>query len=484
MIPGAVDSPSQASGEHLSTSANRTRMPLAVTMGGFVLLWVIWYPPAIAIQDESAYLTQAQLFSTGRLVGDAAAQTAGMLKTERGWVSQYPPAQSVVLAPTQWFHWRAGFLAPLGFVLLATLFCAATLERNGLAGAWSLLLLLHPAVVLYSRTLMSEALAMLVVAVALWASEPDRPRSLVAGLALGVMPAVRTALLPIALVLGGLMALRRCRTGGVTAVAPLALGAGIPLVALATYNQVVFGDPLSLRVGWPRFMDWADAPERGLFYLLALNVLWPGMLVGICAAKHRRKLDVMLLTATGFVVCAAYSFVDRRYGMPADLVVGLRFFVPLLPVLTLGYVALLHQCWGQRIRSVGVPAAVAVLLVAANAAVVATHQEFLVDAAHRRDVASGVARNSGAVVAHVSAAELFNPAWGGPPVVVLDSVESLRQELAALACTPGGAVGVAQGASAVALAAAPSAVTPVDGLAVIHSDPSTCPDEGEQRPGR
>ena len=71
-------------------------------------------------------------------------------------------------------------------------------------------------------------------------------------------------------------------------------------------------------------------------------------------------MECLLLTATGFVVCAAYSFVDRRYGMPADLMVGLRFFVPLLPALTLGYVALLHQCWGQRIRSAGVPAAAAV----------------------------------------------------------------------------------------------------------------------------
>ena len=414
-------------------------------MGGFVLLWVIWYPPAIAVQDESAYLTQAQLFSTGRLVGDASAQTAAMLKTERGWVSQYPPAQSVVLAPTQWFHWRAGFLAPLGFVLLATLFCAATLERNGLAGAWSLLLLLHPAVVLYSRTLMSESLAMFVVAVALWASEPDRPRSVVAGLALGVMPAVRTALLPIALVLGGLMALRRCRTGGVTAVAPLALGTGIPLVALATYNQVVFGDPLSLRVWWPRFMDWADAPERGLFYLLALNVLWPGMLVGICAAKHRRKLDVMLLTATGFVVYSAYSFVDRRYGIPADLVVGLRFFVPLLPVLVLGYAGLLQQSWGQWIRSARVSVSGAAVLVAANVVVVAVHQGFLVDVAHRREAAIEVTREGGAVIAHVSAAELFNPAWGGPPVVVLGSVESLRRAVAGFACAPGGAVGLCTG---------------------------------------
>ena len=332
--------------------------------------------------------------------------------------------------------------------------------------------------------MMSEALALLVVAVALWASDPDRPRSLVAGLAIGVMPAVRTGLFPIALVLGGLMALRRCRTGGVTAVGPLALGAGIPLVALATYNQVVFGDPLSLRVGWPRFMDWADAPERGLFYLLALNVLWPGMLVGICAAKHRRKLDVTLLTATGFVVYAAYSFVDRRYGMPADLVVGLRFFVPLLPVLVLGYAALLQQSWGRRIRSARVSVSAAVILIAANVVVVAVHQGFLVDIAHRRDVATDVARNSGTIVAHVSAAELFNPAWGGPPVVVLGSVESLRRAVAGFACAPGGAVGFAQGASAVELAAAPSAVTPADGLSLIRSDPSTCPDDRMMAPAR
>lgn len=455
-------------------------MPLAIAMGGFVLLWVIWYPPSIAILDESAYLTQAQLYSTGKFVGDASAQTAAMRETGRGWVSRYPPAQSVVLAPTQWFHWRAGFLAPLGLALLATLFCAATLKRNGFPGAWSLLLLLHPAVVLYSRTLMSEALAMLVVAVALWASDPDRPRTAVAGVVLGIMPAVREALLPVALVLGGLTALRHWRSGGVKAVAPLALGAGIPLVALATYNHVVFDDPASLRVNWNLFTDWTGAPERGVFYFLALNLLWPGMLVGICAAEFRRKLDVMLLTAAGFVVYAAYGFVDRRHGMPADLVVGLRFFVPLLPALLLGYVALLHRYWGRGLRSVRLQVFAALVLVAANAAVAATHQGFLIDTALRREAAIESTREASVVIAHENAAELFNPAWGGPPVVVVRTVEELLHELAVFACTPGGAVGVAQGASAVDLAAAPSAATPTDGLAMIRSDPSTCSDTREE----
>lgn len=466
--------------EGISTGKERRALPLAFAMGGFLLLWVIWYPPSIAISDESAYLTQAQLYSAGILVGDASAQTTAMRETGRGWVSKYPPAQSLVLAPTQWFHWRTGFLVPLGLALLATVFCAATLERSGLPGAWSLLLLLHPAVVLYSRTLMSETLALLMVAVAFWASDPDRPRSAVAGVVLGIMPAVREALLPIAFVLGGLMALRRWRTGGVKAIAPLALGAGIPLVALATYNHIVFGDSMSLRVDWDLFTYWAGVLDRGSFYFLALNLLWPGMLVGICAAEYRRKLDVILMTAAGLVVYVAYSHVDRRYGMPADLVVGLRFFVPLLPVLVLGYVALLHRCWSRGLRSVRVQVFAALVLVAANAAVAATHQGFLGATARRRETAIESTREAGVVIAHRDAAELFNPAWGGRPVAVVRSVEELLQELAVLACTPGGTVGVAQGASAVALAAAPSAVTPTDGLAVIRSDPSTCPDTREE----
>ena len=108
----------------------------------------------------------------------------------------------------------------------------------------------------------------------------------------------------------------------------------------------------------------------------------------------------------------------------------------------------------------------AAVLVAANVVVVAVHQGFLVGVAHRREAAIEVTREGGAVIAHVSAAELFNPVWGGPPVVVLGSVESLRRAVADFACAPGGAVGFAQGASAVELAAAPSAVTTADGLSL------------------
>ena len=467
----------------LDSAADRhARLPLAVALASLALLWALWYPPAISIMDESAYLTQAQLFAAGRVAGGASARTVMMFETPRGWVSKYPPAQSLVLAPAQRLHWRVGFLVPLACVLLSALFCAATLERNGIAGGWALLLPLHPAVVLYSRTMMSEALALLVVAVALWASDPERPRSFLAGLAIGAMPAVRTALLPVAAVLGVLTALRRFRSGGAAAVGPLAFGAALPLVALAAYNQAVFDDPLSLRVALPGAMDWSTAHERGLFYLLALNVLWPGMLVGACAAQHRRRPDVMLLTAACFVVYSGYWFVDRRYGLPADLVIGLRFFVPLLPVLVLGYAALLHRLWDRRGRSMRAPAAAAVLLVAADAAVVAVHQEFLAATARRREAAVEAARGGDAVFAHWSAAELFNPAWGAPPVVLSGSVGRLRRAVAAAACEPAGAVGLAQGAWAVELAADPAAVTPTEGLTLIRSDPAACPDRA-RRPG-
>ena len=458
----------------------RSRLPLAAAMAGLVLLWVLWYPPAISISDESAYLTQAQLFAAGKVTDDATVRTVGMIETPRGWVSWRPPGWSLVLAPAQWIHWRAGFLVPLACVLLAALFCAAALERNGIAGAWALLLPLHPAVVLYSRTMMSEALALLVVAVAVWASDPDRPRSLIAGLTIGVMPGVREALLPIAVVLGVLTAARLRRAAGFAAIGPLALGAAAPLLALAAYNHAVFGDPFWLRVTIPGEIDLSTAHERGLFYLLALNLLWPGMLVGACAAQHRRRLDVVLLTATGFGVYSAYYWVDRRYGMPTDLVVGLRFFVPLLPVLLLGYAALLHRSWERWVPSARVPVAAAVLLVAADAVVVAAHQQFLAAVARRRDAAVEAAREAGAVVAHGSAAELFNRAWGGPPVVLSGSVDDLRQAVAARACEPRGAVGFAQGREAVELAADAAAVTPVAGLALIRSAPTDCPNSRDR----
>ena len=446
-------------------------------MTGIVLFWVLWYPPAIAISDESAYLTQAQLFAAGKVPGDASVRTVGMTRTPRGWVSRYPPGQSLVLAPTQWFHWRAGFLVPLACVFLATLFSAATLERNGIAGAWALLLPLHPAVVLYSRTMMSETLALLVVAVALWASDPDRPRSLIAGLAIGVMSGVRTALLPIAVVLGVLTAARLRRAAGFAAIGPLALGAAAPLLALAAYNHAFFGDPFSLRVVTAGMIDLSTAHERGLFYLVALNVLWPGMLVGACAAQHRRRLDVVVLMTTGFGIYSAYYWVDRRYGMPVDLVVGLRFFVPLLPVLLLGYAALLHRSCERWVRSARRSSAVAavVLLVAADAVVVAAHQQFLAAVAGRRDAAVEAAREAGAVVAHGSAPELFNRAWGAPPVVFSGSVDGLRQAVAARACEPRGAVGFAQGGEAVELADDAAAVMPAAGLVLIRSVPAACP---------
>jgi hypothetical protein len=456
-----------------SAAANLVRSPLAVAILGLALLWAIWYPPAISIEDESAYLTQAQIFGNGDVFGEASTRTVGMAATEHGWVSKYPPGQSLMLAPLQLLHWRAGFLVSLALTVVASLLCAATLKRNGLAPAWSVLLLLHPAVVLYSRTMMSEALALFVVAVALWASDPDEPRAFTAGLSLGAMAAVRTALLPTALVFASLMLVRRSLRSDRKRLGRFLLGGSIAGLVLTTYNQVVFGDPFSLRLDSTGSMAWSTAHERGLFYLLALNVLWPGMLVGVFAARHRRTWDVQLLTGSAFIFFSGYFFVDRRYGIPVDLVVGFRFFVPLLPIMVLGYAGLLQTVWKEQARSVGWSIAASLALVVSSAFVVQRHQAFLLETANRRDVAVEAAHGVGTVVAHGSAAELFNPAWGAPPVVLVSSVDELRQAVAA-ACGQG-AIGFAQGPTADELSGDASAVTPVEGLTIVRSDPSSCP---------
>ena len=86
--------------------------------------------------------------------------------------------------------------------------------------------------------------------------------------------------------------------------------------------------------------------------------------------------------AAGALLFSGYYFVDRRYGMPTDLVVGFRLFVPLLPVMVLGYAVSLRKALGQRITG-GWTSAVVVVLLMLNAVLVARHQGFLLDTAKR-----------------------------------------------------------------------------------------------------
>jgi hypothetical protein len=436
-------------------------------------MWVAWYPSAIGIQDEAAYLAHARIVARGNLTGAAPGDlTISMIETPRGVVSKYPPGQAVVLAPTQWGPWRMAFVIPLALLLTTTWMAAAALQRDNRSPLWAALILFHPTLLLYARTLMSDVtVAACLTAAFLW-SDDRRARPFLAGMALGAAPFIRMAALPVAGALGILMLWRLAAQRRYRAVTIAVAGALIPLATLAAYNAFVFGEVWVRRAPMSGYFDWPTSPGRALFYLVALNLVWPLLAFGIATSRHLRRLEAQVVLGISFVVFSGYYFVDRRFGLPADFVVGLRFFVPILPILVIVYVERLED-WISRLglRPVALAVGLAVAFLA-DAALVMRHQRFLDATAARREIAVAEANRSPAVVVHGSAAELMSPAWGAPPFTLANSVEEMLAKMDTAGRETHHVLFIAQGAAGDSLVErTPHDVERVSGLTLVRLPP-------------
>ncbi len=338
---------------------------------------------------------------------------------------------------------------------------------------WAALILLHPTLLLYSRTIMADLTAALCVTAGFFWSDARRTHPFLAGIALGVCPVVRTATLPLAGVLGLAMAWRLWRSGQTHQLAAAGAGAAIPLILLGTYNQLIFGDPLATNAAATGYFEWGTSPGRALFYLVALNLVWPLLATAIVATRHPRRVEAQLLLGISIVLFSGYYFVDRRFGLPADFVVGLRFFVPILPILVIVYVERL-AVWAARIplRNAALAGALAAVLVG-DAGLVLRHQRFLGESAARREVAVAAAQGWERVIVHGSVAELMSTAWGAPPVLLAGSV---AQMVEAARSDARRTLLLAQGPAGDSLVAAELGVARQEsGLTIVTVEPATSP---------
>ncbi|UCF41479.1 MAG: hypothetical protein JSW43_03870, partial [Gemmatimonadota bacterium] len=416
--------------------------------------WVLRYPPAIAIQDEAAYLAQARIFARGELVGTSPEDaTISMLTARGGVVAKYPPAQAALLAPTQWGPWRLAFIVPLLALALTTVLVAGAFERDGRSPLWALLVLLHPTLLLYARTLMSEPLAALVLTAAFVWSDPRRPRPLLAGLALGAAPAVRLALVPVAALFGIVLVYRLWRADRRADMARAVAGACVPIFVLVVHNFIAFGSALYLTPAQTGSFDWATAGERFLFYALALNLAWPLLAVGAALSRHTRAAEVRGLLGFMVVFYGAYYFVDRRFGLPADFVIGLRFFAPVLPILVIAFAERLHAWTASLPHRAVVLGGAAVVAMAADFAMIEQHHALLRRVSDRRDRVLTAVRPNEVVVVHGGAAELLSPAWGAPAFTLASTAPELVSTVRDRHRAGARVLGVAQGPPADTLVA-------------------------------
>jgi hypothetical protein len=339
------------------TSPIATRwLALAALMLGYALLFAWYYPPLPAIEDEVGFLNQALVWSRGAFSAEGAGLPPdladfGLIRGRH--VSSRNPGRSLVALPFLVLGGvHAVFASGLVLHLAMTAIGASLLARWDHSPLWAVLLLCHPTLALYSRTIMADAAAGTGLLLAAWAATfPTTSGALGAGLAVGLAALMRYhagLALPI---VAATIALDPQRPHSHRDTLLCLLAGGVCGVSLAGYNLVLYGtllDPFTPQRGYFSIHEFLI--PHTLFYTQALLLIWPAML--LAPVLDRSPSRWLVRGVCGFYLLAAipYYFHDRGRSWIETLVVGQRLLQVTLPLWVVSYAAMVDDWVAAPLR--------------------------------------------------------------------------------------------------------------------------------------
>jgi 4-amino-4-deoxy-L-arabinose transferase-like glycosyltransferase len=309
----------------------RGALLLLASLAVYAASFALFAPRALQISDETSYVRQALALAHGAL--RAPALDPETLALRPALPSTYPPGTSLLQAPfVLAFGPRGAALASVAALLAAALLLGRLLWRRGHDPVFALYLLGYLPALVLGRAAMSDvpsALAVTCVLAALFPPQaPGRRALFLAGLCAGLSLLLRESNAVFVLPLCAGVLLRRER--GAWALAA-GLAAGVAAKLLVTW--AFFGDPLYTR---PLHAFTAAALlGQAPLYLFALLVLAPGGLLLGLSWRGERRAEVLLTVLLSFALFAAWDYSAEESGGLRRLVLGPRYFLPLLPLLSL-----------------------------------------------------------------------------------------------------------------------------------------------------
>jgi hypothetical protein len=310
--------------------------------------FVAFYPQAISTDDGSSYVTQARLMMRGASTEIIENPFTGVIQ-ETGIVIHYPVGTAFLLMP--WVAiggWKLGFMCAALSVVIGTLLTGLMLRDEGYSPLFAGLVLSFPATLVMGRACTSETPSLMVVALGLWLFWRGLDRSRVpywlsAGLVAGLSFSLReaNALVFAPLFVGAV--LRRdakCWT--------LLAGGLVGLAVRMVAHQHFFDDALYMKPPGefgPHFI-LQNLPIHGL----ALLVFVPGGLVAGLLYRGRRRAEIVTTTALVAAFHLAYEYTAVESGLAKRPILASRFFIPLLPILTLAMAEVVPRVFGRVIE--------------------------------------------------------------------------------------------------------------------------------------
>ena len=305
---------------------------LAIPLAAYVAGFALYYPKTVANTDEASYVRQAQVFARGQV----RVEMLEPLTCRPVWKmpGDYPVATSLLQSLfVRAGGWQAAVALSVVCLFLTVLAAAILLRGEGLSPLFALLVLSFPPALVLGRTAISDvpcaALVAAMTALFFAGSGERRGRWFFAGLLGGLSLTVREAA-PIFCVAYFAAPFLRREKGAWTIGAGVACGVASWILT----SLVIYGQPIYLRdngYGFSLAAFLTNAPYH--FAVLCLTV--PASLLCAIDYRGRRRPEVMLTVAIVFIFFSSWGFAGWESGGLKQLILGPRYFLPLVPTLVL-----------------------------------------------------------------------------------------------------------------------------------------------------
>jgi hypothetical protein len=307
------------------------------------------FPPTIATnEDEARYIRQARLLLEGTMNVPRIHPLSGQSVETQDEADRYPLGTALLMAPFIWaLGERGAWLSALVAVVLGVLVTARWIADERRSPLWALLLMGFPAALAVGRLALSDGPSLATAAVGLWLFWRGLDRGWGWWLASGFMAGASLALResnPLIFITfyAGTVLRRELRC--IALVCGGLLGMSVRLVS----SWLAFGDPFYSRGVGPNAFGLHAIPENLALHSLGLLVLVPGGLFFALAYRGRRRPEVVGGIALFVLFYLLHSFGPGASGFSKRLVIELRYFVPLLPLLAFAMAESVPRLW-QRL---------------------------------------------------------------------------------------------------------------------------------------
>lgn len=306
-----------------------------------IFIYFVFYPPFYTIMDECDYLATSYVLKKGTFFFDNAKifpSTATVIGKTHLY-SKYPPGNSVLLLPFTSIHWRLGFLMNFILYILCFYIFYLLLKELKIPEIFSLLLLLHPTLVLYSRTMMSDIPTMFFILLGTYLIIKEK--EIFAGFSLGFTILLKYSNFVVIIgLLTGYLIMRKKKSTYIL------IGIIFFIIIQSLYNIFVMEGLLA-----PFFLPTGAGAHSlsyfktsGIYYLISLNIIYPFMLIIFLIYGFRKNiLFLSIPVLITFLFFSFYYYIDKGKTFFETIIKGQRYMIPLFPFLILIYANFLKK---------------------------------------------------------------------------------------------------------------------------------------------